>query len=186
MKKKVINDNFFCAILKGEGDCDKDSHCNDGLVCGNNNCPEGFPTGFDCCTAEWGGMHDSQNYTCEYGTHNPTTNFTTDLLCDHETVDFSVTECELSAENCKDQSGNIDLFQPEVNYDTATGNCSPCGQDKNIEINSNCLAQDFQSNSIGEYEPICQALSDETLIYMNVDTSENSNRYLQYSENIQV
>ena len=131
-------------------------------------------------------MHDSQNYTCEYGTHNPTTNFTTDLLCDHETVDFSVSECESSAENCKDQSGNIDLFQPEVNYDTATGNCSPCGQDKNIEINSNCLAQDFQSNSIGEYEPICQALSDETLIYMNVDTSENSNRYLQYSENIQV
>ena len=33
-----------------EGDCDSDSECMDGLVCGNNNCPAGAPDSFDCCT----------------------------------------------------------------------------------------------------------------------------------------
>ena len=40
---------------EGEGDCDKDSHCKDGLRCGNNNCPqeEGtFQTTDDCCSAD--------------------------------------------------------------------------------------------------------------------------------------
>ena len=40
---------FKCG--EGEGDCDKDSHCKNGLKCGTNNCPGGFPDGFDCCTA---------------------------------------------------------------------------------------------------------------------------------------
>ena len=34
-----------------EGDCDSDSDCQDGLVCGKNNCPDkpGFEKGDDCC-----------------------------------------------------------------------------------------------------------------------------------------
>ena len=172
--------NFKCG--EGEGDCDKDSHCNDGLVCGTNNCGPGFPTGFDCCTT----MTDSQSNTCQFENHNSTTNYTMDLLCDHETVVFSASDCELQTENCKDQSGNIDLFLPEVNYDTETVSCSSCDQSNNVEINSNCLAQEFQPTSVGEYEPICRVMSDQSLIYMNIDMSENSNRYLQYSNNIQV
>ena len=34
----------------GEGDCDSDSECIDGLYCGKDNCPSGFPSGLDCCT----------------------------------------------------------------------------------------------------------------------------------------
>ena len=38
-----------CAV--DEGDCDSDSDCQDGLVCGKNNCPDkpGFEKGDDCC-----------------------------------------------------------------------------------------------------------------------------------------
>ena len=175
--------NFKCG--EGEGDCDKDSHCNDGLVCGTNNCGPDFPTGFDCCTA----MTNSQSATCQFENHNSTTNYTMDLLCDHETVVFSASDCGLqSLQNvsCKDQAGNIDLFQPEVNYDTETVSCSACDQSNNVEINSNCLAKEFQPTSVGEYEPICRVMSDQSLIYMNVDRSENLNQYLQYSNNIQV
>merc|ERR1719433_1837532 len=34
---------------ENEGDCDKDSHCKSGLKCGNDNCPSGFPSNYDCC-----------------------------------------------------------------------------------------------------------------------------------------
>jgi len=35
---------------EGEGDCDSDSECADGLVCGTNNCGAGFPNSdYDCC-----------------------------------------------------------------------------------------------------------------------------------------
>ena len=37
---------------ENEGDCDSDLDCADGLFCGTNNCPEGFPEGFDCCTTD--------------------------------------------------------------------------------------------------------------------------------------
>ena len=33
----------------GEGDCDDDNDCIGDLVCGKNNCGEGFPKGADCC-----------------------------------------------------------------------------------------------------------------------------------------
>ena len=39
---------------ENEGDCDDDSQCQDGLICGTNNCPTGsgsnFGSGSDCCT----------------------------------------------------------------------------------------------------------------------------------------
>jgi len=44
---KCCTPRFPCG--EGEGDCDKDTHCREGLICGDKNCPEGFPTGFDCC-----------------------------------------------------------------------------------------------------------------------------------------
>jgi len=38
----------------GEGDCDKDSECMDGLVCGKDNCEagKGFDAKADCCHAD--------------------------------------------------------------------------------------------------------------------------------------
>merc|ERR1719245_829040 len=38
---------FQC--LAGEGDCDSDSDCADGLVCGTNNCDDVFQDTHDCC-----------------------------------------------------------------------------------------------------------------------------------------
>ena len=34
---------------ENEGDCDDHSDCENGLKCGEENCPEGFPEYFDCC-----------------------------------------------------------------------------------------------------------------------------------------
>ena len=34
---------------EGEGDCDGDDECEDGLVCGSDNCPAGFPWYYGCC-----------------------------------------------------------------------------------------------------------------------------------------
>ena len=34
---------------EGEGDCDGDDECENGLVCGKGNCPSGFPSDYDCC-----------------------------------------------------------------------------------------------------------------------------------------
>ena len=52
----VGNDAFWSCCSKsnqcgeGEGDCDNDSECLDGLKCGDDNCPAGFPTAlYDCC-----------------------------------------------------------------------------------------------------------------------------------------
>ena len=49
------NDDWDCCSSSNkcgvnEGDCDSDSECMDGLVCGSNNCPAGAEYGFDCCT----------------------------------------------------------------------------------------------------------------------------------------
>jgi len=42
---------YKCGL--GEGDCDKDSDCKDGLVCGSENCVgAGFDKWDDCCTAQ--------------------------------------------------------------------------------------------------------------------------------------
>ena len=39
---------------ENEGDCNDDSHCKSGLICGHNNCPTGSGSNFnqftDCCT----------------------------------------------------------------------------------------------------------------------------------------
>ena len=37
-----------CSI--GQGDCDFDYECQDGLICGSENCGSGFPNSdYDCC-----------------------------------------------------------------------------------------------------------------------------------------
>ena len=49
------NDDKSCCNNKAEkcgeneGNCDKDSHCKPGLKCGMGNCPNGFPSDYDCC-----------------------------------------------------------------------------------------------------------------------------------------
>ena len=55
--KDCCSDEHKCDI--GEGDCDQDSHCKDGLICGENNCltnslifgmpPDSFEYNDDCC-----------------------------------------------------------------------------------------------------------------------------------------
>ena len=45
----------FCncnTCSENEGDCDNHDECNDGLICGSNNCPLGlgFSSETDCCT----------------------------------------------------------------------------------------------------------------------------------------
>ena len=51
-----------------EGDCDYDSHCEGGLVCGNDNCPSGFPdSSYDCCEKPSGLLYfnkKNQDFRC--------------------------------------------------------------------------------------------------------------------------
>jgi len=55
--KRCCRNNGPC--LEGEGDCNRDSECADGLRCGNNNCKRDFSStgtkwkrGHDCCVAD--------------------------------------------------------------------------------------------------------------------------------------
>ena len=43
-----------CPCQEGEGDCDEDSHCQEDLVCGTNNCPIDGDHQGDCCEAPCG------------------------------------------------------------------------------------------------------------------------------------
>ncbi len=38
----------------GQGDCDSDDECSDGLICGKDNCPVHFPSDANCCTKAGG------------------------------------------------------------------------------------------------------------------------------------
>jgi len=59
--------------FEGEGDCDTDDDCSGDLVCGNNNCPQGFPARFgksapDCCEPTADMSRHLLNYqNCESG-----------------------------------------------------------------------------------------------------------------------
>ena len=52
---KCANEDDFCTSEnpcgRDQGDCDIHDECQDGLVCGSNNCPDslGFHSEFDCC-----------------------------------------------------------------------------------------------------------------------------------------
>ena len=52
---KCANEDDFCTSQNpcgtDQGDCDTHDECQDGLVCGSNNCPDylGFHSEFDCC-----------------------------------------------------------------------------------------------------------------------------------------
>ena len=47
--QKCCSESNKCSEF--QGDCDKDSECEDGLVCGNMNCPTGtgWHIEYDCC-----------------------------------------------------------------------------------------------------------------------------------------
>ena len=53
--QSVVGDETFCTTIQpcgqDEGDCDSHIECQDGLVCGSNNCPNylGFSSECDCC-----------------------------------------------------------------------------------------------------------------------------------------
>ena len=55
---KCANENDFCSSQNpcgtNQGDCDTHDECQDGLVCGSNNCPDSLElhAEFDCCYAE--------------------------------------------------------------------------------------------------------------------------------------
>ena len=52
---KCANEDDFCTYenpcVANQGDCDTHDECQDGLLCGSNNCPDslGFHSEFDCC-----------------------------------------------------------------------------------------------------------------------------------------
>ena len=51
----TLGDEDFCATVtpcgEDEGDCDHHDECEDGLLCGSNNCPAsfGYDDAVDCC-----------------------------------------------------------------------------------------------------------------------------------------
>ena len=46
----IYESNRLGPCKEDEGDCDSDSDCESGLVCGTDNCPSGFPSSaYDCC-----------------------------------------------------------------------------------------------------------------------------------------
>ena len=53
----TVGDEHFCAsgipCGENEGDCDSHDECQDGLLCGSNNCPVslGFDSEVDCCSS---------------------------------------------------------------------------------------------------------------------------------------
>ena len=47
---RCCTEEFPCDV--DEGDCDSPDDCMDGLYCGYNNCPSGFPIDHDCCQLE--------------------------------------------------------------------------------------------------------------------------------------
>ena len=58
--------------------------------------------------------------------------------------------------------------------------CS-CGDD--LELSSNCLAQQTQDESMGDYQEVCWQ-NDLTQVYIHVDP--NRNMYLYYQPDTQV
>ena len=82
---------------EGEGDCDNDDDCSGDLVCGQNNCPQGFPARFsrhapDCCEPPASMSHHLLNYiNCEgkkcrqeEGDCDSDDDCVTGLLCDSD------------------------------------------------------------------------------------------------------
>ena len=61
----------FCncnTCSENEGDCESNEECQDGLICGSNNCPGllGFKTYVDCCSNVTLGVIETPNYPNKY------------------------------------------------------------------------------------------------------------------------
>ena len=56
-----------------------------------------------------------------------------------------------------------------------------CSCTNAVRISSNCLAQQIQDQSMGDYDQICRQ-DDNTLVYVNID----GGMYLYYMEDIEV
>ena len=126
----VINGKIgFCtchSCLEDEGDCNLDNECQEGLRCGNNNCPDsfGFDAYTDCCYNAALGAEDfcSIDEPCEADEGD----------CD------SHDECQVGlacgSSNCTASLGSdsdIDCcYQPSVGDEHFCINTNPCGEDE--------------------------------------------------------
>ena len=116
----MLGDEEFCATIpcgQDEGDCDFNSECQDGLLCGSNNCPVslGFASEVDCCSET----------VCE------APNWQGDGFCDDE---INNKECEWDGGDCCGSNVNTQF-------------CSACEcLDPNINIQSKFLVYPILQN----------------------------------------
>ena len=105
-------DMFPCTL--GEGDCDHDSDCVTGLVCGSNNCDFGTSS-HDCCTLE--------DKVCE-----------NDSDCEGDLIFCGVENCLEGAGNCCYYRGEHrcdgDLFE-KFDADGSAKNTKDCCTEDN-------------------------------------------------------
>jgi len=82
-----------------EGDCDEDSDCESGLICGTNNCASPFPDTHDCCTRVCSNyivyqdedtLLDGKSGTLTVEFSEDVTSWTIELTFDADITDFQV------------------------------------------------------------------------------------------------
>ena len=157
----MLGDEEFCTLLpcgQDEGDCDFNFECQDGLVCGSNNCPAslGFDSEVDCCYAAMLGDEDfcatipcGQNEgDCDY-----TSECQDGLLCGSNNCPASLGLD--SKVDCCSESGCQEIYQigdfvcndgnNNENCEWDRGDC--CGNNVNTDSCSACECLDPANGS---------------------------------------
>lgn len=123
-----------CLCGADEGDCDDDSECEEGLICGSDNCPEdsGFHDTHDCCYDPFAAVCDGGDSCC-----------TSDYPCGEEEGDCDEdSDCEgdllCGSDNCP--AGETFETDDDCCYDPFAVTCDggdscctsdyPCGEEE--------------------------------------------------------
>merc|ERR1712223_1973925 len=70
-------------------------------------------------------------------------------------------------------AGNSSVLLPETSLPSSfTASSDDCSCTNAVRISSNCLAQQIQDQSMGDYDQICRQ-DDNTLVYVNIDGGMN-------------
>jgi len=122
---------------EGEGDCDLDSECADGLVCGTDNCGDPFPGDFDCCRKAGCGAGTTEANCCSVAGRDKCNEGEGDCDLDSECADGLV----CGTDNCGHPfPGDFDCCRKAgCGAGTAEANCcSVVGRDKCNEGEGDC------------------------------------------------